>query len=106
MSTVGSPAPAKGGTGEAGKGIAETTDGGRTWTTRARVNPPGAGFPADVGSMDLSDYLGAISMRESGVGLAWEGRGGTLRTTDGGRTWTDMPPVAQMPDQCHRVARP
>jgi photosystem II stability/assembly factor-like uncharacterized protein len=81
-----------GGVGEAGKGIAETTDGGRTWTIRARANPTATGFPADVGSMELSDYLDGISIRPSGVGLAWEGRGGTLRTTDGGRTWTDMPP--------------
>ena len=42
--------------------------------------------------MDLSDYLGGISMRPSGVGLAWEGRGGTLKTSDSGRTWTDIPP--------------
>lgn len=81
----------EGGVGEAGKGVAETTDGGRTWTTMARVNPPGARFPADVGSIDLSGYLGGISMRPSGVGLAWESRGGTLRTTDGGRSWTDVP---------------
>jgi len=81
------------GAGEAGKGVAETTDGGRTWTTMARVNPPGAGFPADLGSMDLDGYLGGISMRPAGVGLAWESRGGTLRTTDGGRSWTDMAQV-------------
>jgi photosystem II stability/assembly factor-like uncharacterized protein len=82
----------EGGAGEAGKGVAETIDGGRTWTTRARVDPPGAGSPANVGSMDLSAYLGGISMRPSGVGLAWEGRGGTLKTSDSGRTWTDIPP--------------
>lgn len=77
-----------GGAGQAPKGVAETTDGGRTWTVRARVTPPSG----PVGSIPISDYLGGIAMRPSGVGLAWEGRGGTLRTTDGGRTWTPMPP--------------
>jgi photosystem II stability/assembly factor-like uncharacterized protein len=76
------------GAGLAPKGVAETTDGGRTWTVRARVTP--ASGP--VGSISITDYLEGIAMRPSGVGLAWEGRGGTLRTTDGGRTWTPMPP--------------
>ena len=76
------------GAGQAPKGIAETTDGGRTWTVRARVGPPSG----PVGSISIGDYLDGIAMRPSGVGLAWEGRGGTLRTTDGGRTWTPMPP--------------
>jgi photosystem II stability/assembly factor-like uncharacterized protein len=76
------------GAGEAPKGVAETTDGGRTWTVRARVTPPSS----PVGSISISDYLDGIAMRPSGVGLAWEGLGGTLRTTDGGRTWTPMPP--------------
>jgi len=80
------------GAGEAGKGVAATSDGGHTWATRARVDPPGAGSPANVGSMDLSDYLGGISMRPSGLGLAWDGRGGTLTTSDSGRTWIDIPP--------------
>lgn len=79
-----------GGAGEAAKGVAETTDGGRTWTMRAAAYPPGIG--KDVGSISLVDYLAGISMRPSGVGLAWESRGGTLRTADGGRTWTPMPP--------------
>lgn len=76
------------GAGQAPKGVAETTDGGQTWTVRARVTPPSS----PVGSISISDYLDGIAMRPSGVGLAWEGRGGTLRTTDGGRTWTPMPP--------------
>jgi hypothetical protein len=69
-----------------------STDGGRTWTWRARATPPGAGWAASVGSMSMSDYLAGIAMRPSGVGLAWEGRGGTIRTADGGRTWQSMPP--------------
>jgi photosystem II stability/assembly factor-like uncharacterized protein len=79
-----------GGAGEAAKGVAETTDGGRTWTMRAAAYPPGMG--KDVGSISLSDYLAGLSMQPSGVGLAWESRGGTLRTTDGGRSWTPTPP--------------
>jgi photosystem II stability/assembly factor-like uncharacterized protein len=79
-----------GGAGQAPKGVAETTDGGRTWHLRARVAPFG-GLP-DVGSIPMRDYLDGLAMRSSGIGLVWEGRGGTLRTADGGRTWTPMPP--------------
>jgi hypothetical protein len=74
----------------AAKGVAETTDGGRTWVLRARVTPPGG--PPAVGAISMADYLDGISMRPSGLGLAWEGRGGTMRTADGGGTWTPMPP--------------
>lgn len=81
-----------GGAGEASKGVAETTDGGRTWSVRASATPPVSGHSPGVGSIGMSDYLTGISMRPSGVGFAWEGRGGTLRTADGGRTWTPMPP--------------
>jgi photosystem II stability/assembly factor-like uncharacterized protein len=79
-----------GGAGQAPKGVAETTDGGRTWHLRARVAPFG-GSP-NLGSIPMFDYLDGIAMRSSGVGFVWEGRGGTLRTADGGRTWTPMPP--------------
>jgi photosystem II stability/assembly factor-like uncharacterized protein len=84
----------EGSAGQAPKAVAETTDGGRTWHVRARATPPRSrpGDPADVGSISMSDYLDGIAMRPSGLGLAWEGRGGTLRTTDGGRTWRTMPP--------------
>ncbi|HEV2005044.1 MAG TPA: hypothetical protein VGQ85_00390, partial [Candidatus Limnocylindrales bacterium] len=78
------------GAGQGGKGIVETEDGGRTWTVRARTDP--SGQQVDVGSIPTSDYLVGISMRASGVGIAWESRGGTLRTTDRGRTWTAIPP--------------
>lgn len=80
----------EGGAGMAAKGVAETTDGGRTWVLRARVTPPGD--PPAVGAISMADYLDGISMRPSGLGLAWEGRGGTMRTADGGGTWTPMPP--------------
>jgi photosystem II stability/assembly factor-like uncharacterized protein len=35
---------------------------------------------------------GSAAIESMNLGLAWEGRGGTLRTSDGGRTWNDMPP--------------
>ena len=79
------------GAGQGAKGVVETSDGGQTWVVRARVNPPGTSLP-DRGSISLSDYLDGISMRSSGSGLAWEGRGGTLRTLDSGRTWQTVPP--------------
>jgi hypothetical protein len=78
------------GAGQGGKGIVETTDGGRTWSVRARTDP--SGQRPNVGSIPTSDYLVGISMRPSGAGIAWESRGGTLRTKDRGKTWTDIPP--------------
>jgi photosystem II stability/assembly factor-like uncharacterized protein len=78
------------GAGQGGKGIVETTDGGRTWTVQSRADP--SGQQTNVGSIPTSDYLVGISMRASGVGIAWESRGGTLRTTDRGKTWTEIPP--------------
>jgi photosystem II stability/assembly factor-like uncharacterized protein len=76
------------GAGEAAKGVAETFDGGITWGVRSRVTPTGSG----IGSIPISDYLMNLSMRSSGPGIAWEGRGGTFRTTDAGRTWQPIPP--------------
>jgi photosystem II stability/assembly factor-like uncharacterized protein len=76
------------GAGQADKAIVETTDGGVTWRLRALTafgKPP-------VGSIFGSDYLTDLSMRPNASGLAWEGRGGTLRTTDGGETWSMTPP--------------
>jgi photosystem II stability/assembly factor-like uncharacterized protein len=76
------------GAGSADKGIVETTDAGATWRVRslsAFGKPP-------VGTISESDYLTGISMRPDGLGLAWEARGGTLRTADGGTTWATMPP--------------
>jgi photosystem II stability/assembly factor-like uncharacterized protein len=78
------------GAGQGGKGIVETSDGGRTWTVRARTDP--SGQQPNAGSIPASDYLVGISMRPSGVGIAWESRGGTLRTIDSGKTWTAIPP--------------
>jgi hypothetical protein len=76
------------GAGSADKGIVETADGGTTWKVRSAT----AFGTRPVGSISESDYLADISMRPSGAGLAWEQRGGTLRTTDGGATWREIPP--------------
>lgn len=78
-----------GGAGQNAKGIVETVDGGLTWSIRA------AAYIYDqkpIGTISSSDYLLGLSMRPSGVGLAWEARGATIRTSDGGRAWTEMPP--------------
>ncbi|HEX5240592.1 MAG TPA: hypothetical protein VFW20_06300 [Candidatus Limnocylindrales bacterium] len=77
------------GTGMAAKGVLETRDAGRTWTIESAVY---MGDQAAIGSIAASDYLIGLSMRPSGVGMAWEGRGSTIRTADGGRTWVGMPP--------------
>ena len=50
-----------GGVGQAPKGVAETTDGGRTWHLHARVTPSG-GSPNVVGSIPMRDYLDGIAM--------------------------------------------
>lgn len=76
------------GAGEAAKGVAETFDGGFTWRLRSRVTP----FGPSIGTIEISDYILNLSMRPSGKGLAWEGRGGTIRSIDSGRTWQDIPP--------------
>lgn len=76
------------GAGSGAKGVVETADGGRTWVIRAAATFDGP----NVGAIGIGDYLQGISMRPDGTGLAWEGRGGTLRTTDGGRHWIAIPP--------------
>lgn len=78
------------GAGQAAKGVVETRDAGRTWVIRSATYVDGQ--HTDIGSISSSDYLMGLSMRASGVGIAWEGRGSTLRTDDGGKTWTGVPP--------------
>jgi photosystem II stability/assembly factor-like uncharacterized protein len=80
----------EGGAGTAAKAVVGTTDGGRTWSVRAAVTLPAE--PGTTGTIPFSDYLAGIAMRANGKGMAWMGRGTTLRTTDGGRTWLAMPP--------------
>ena len=78
-----------GGGGSAGqqlKAIVETRDGGRTWAVRSEVS-----LDRSVGTITISDYVGELLMRPSGVGLMLMGRGTTIRTQDGGRTWIDTP---------------
>jgi photosystem II stability/assembly factor-like uncharacterized protein len=80
----------EGGAGTAAKAVIATTDGGSSWTVRAAVTIPGE--PGTTGTIPFSDYMAGIAMRPNGTGMAWMGRGTTLRTTDGGRTWVAMPP--------------
>ncbi|MBI3750840.1 MAG: hypothetical protein HY263_04175 [Chloroflexi bacterium] len=76
------------GAGQGEKGVVETSDDGRSWSTRSAARFDGS----QVGTIAGSDYLIGLSMRASGVGIAWEGRGGTMRSVDGGRTWLPIPP--------------
>ena len=78
------------GAGSGLKGVMETTDGGRTWSWRARISYPGG--PKDIGSITSSDYLATIAMAADGSGLITGQRGSTIRTADGGRTWVSCPP--------------
>ncbi len=78
------------GAGSGLKAVMETTDGGRTWSWRARIDYPG-GLKA-IGTITSSDYLQTISMAADGSGLITGQRGSTIRTSDGGRTWTSCPP--------------
>jgi photosystem II stability/assembly factor-like uncharacterized protein len=77
------------GAGNAGKGVMETTDGGRTWAWRARATGHAS---EDIGSISTFDYLATISMLPDGTGFMTSGRCSTLRTLDGGRTWASIPP--------------
>jgi hypothetical protein len=78
------------GAGNATKAILETANGGATWTVTASAPVPGHG--KDVGQIGTSGYLAGLAMAADGVGMAWMGRGVTVRTADGGRTWVNMPP--------------
>ncbi len=78
------------GAGSGLKAVMETTDGGRTWSWRSRTGWPGG--PADIGSIPSSDYLQTIAMAADGSGLITGQRGSTIRSADGGRTWTSCPP--------------
>ena len=78
------------GAGQGMKSVMETSDGGRTWSWRSRVDVPGGA--ASVGSIPSSDYLDTISMQPDGAGFMTGLRGSTFRTADGGRTWVTCPP--------------
>ncbi len=78
------------GAGSGLKAVMETTDAGRTWSWRARIDMPGG--LKDVGTITSSDYLATIAMAADGSGFITGQRGSTLRTADGGRTWTACPP--------------
>jgi photosystem II stability/assembly factor-like uncharacterized protein len=78
------------GAGSGLKAVMETTDGGHSWSWRARIDYPG-GLP-DIGSITSSDYLQTIAMAADGSGFISGQRGSTIRTSDGGRTWTSCPP--------------
>lgn len=79
------------GAGSGPKAISATTDGGKTWKLVAADVPPAG---PHIGQILVSGYLTGLSMRPSGVGFYWAGRGVTEKTVDGGRTWTEIPPAS------------
>ncbi len=77
--------------GSGAKAILRTADGGRRWTTVARVDPfRSSGLP-NVGAIPGDDYVSGIAMASASAGFAWEARGGLLRTSDGGASWRALP---------------
>lgn len=75
------------GTGQQGKRVLETRDGGETWRLRARARPSGH----DVGNLTISGYGVGISFLPNGHGWLMESRGSFLQTRDGGSRWTALP---------------
>lgn len=73
--------------GSSAKAILHTTDGGRTWTTIARVDPFASSGLRNIGGIPGDDYLTGLAMKSTTDGFAWENRGAMIRTTNGGQTW-------------------
>jgi photosystem II stability/assembly factor-like uncharacterized protein len=77
------------GAGQGPRAISMTTDGGKTWRFVAADVPPAGPY---VGQISSWGYLTGLAMRPSGIGFYWAQRGVGEKTTDGGRTWTSIPP--------------
>jgi hypothetical protein len=58
--------------------VLATSDGGQTWSIRS----------------NLSGSLAGLAMQSPTNGVLWEREGRTLRTTNGGRTWTSVQSAA------------
>ncbi len=69
------------------RGIAETTDGGSSWSWVERV--PRGDDASDL-TLSTPDLPSGLVMRSDGTGLIWCLGGTLLRTEDGGRTWTKV----------------
>lgn len=69
-------------------GVYESTDGGATWDIRSGGSVSGG---PSFGRAPGGPVEG-FAMTASGHGWVWQGRSGTARTADGGRTWLPAPP--------------
>ncbi|MDB5083414.1 MAG: hypothetical protein JWN30_300, partial [Bacilli bacterium] len=79
------------GAGQMGKRIVSSTDGGKTWTIRANVNPAGG----SSNGLSVSGYPAGIDFLANGRGWLWESRGFSYYTTDGGQNWTPFTNLTQ-----------
>jgi hypothetical protein len=68
--------------------VLESVDAGVTWTLRA-ANGSWGGPAAGVAP---GGPVEGLAMSDAGRGWIWQGRSGTVRTADAGRTWTNSPP--------------
>jgi photosystem II stability/assembly factor-like uncharacterized protein len=78
-----------GGAGSFGeKTVAVTTDGGASWQVRAQATYPGG---TDIGQIPLSGHASGMAIAPDGTAWMWGGRMVPLASTDGGRTWAELP---------------
>jgi hypothetical protein len=68
--------------------VFESIDGGTSWRL---VSANGFFGGPSVGVAPGGPVEG-LAMAAGGTGWVWQGRSGTVRTADGGRTWTNGPP--------------
>jgi photosystem II stability/assembly factor-like uncharacterized protein len=71
--------------------VLETLDGGASWTTRSSASSFGG--PVQLVGRPPSGPVVGAEFTKGGLGVLWEGRSGTERTRDGGRTWTASGPA-------------
>jgi photosystem II stability/assembly factor-like uncharacterized protein len=71
--------------------VLETLDGGATWSTRSSASSFG-GPVRLVGRPPSGPVVGA-EFTKGGLGVVWQGRSGTERSRDGGRTWSASGPA-------------
>ena len=79
-----------------GDGIWKSTDGGSTWSQLASTVTSNSATCAGPGNCDF-DYVNKIVVTSAGTVLAacrsiYTNRGGIMRSTDGGNTWTRVLP--------------